>query len=443
MVIVLWAKMIEINGAFWVILTGMLAATSCGLLGSFLVLRKMSLLGDALSHAVLPGIAIAFFFAGHRSILPMFFGAASFGLIATLLIESLTRRWKVQEDASIGIVFTALFALGVVLISAYAGQVDLDQECVLYGEIAFTQWDILLWGEHELGPRPVWILGSICLLNVLFIILFYKELLISSFDAAMAVSVGINATLVHYLLMGAVSLTTVAAFESIGAILVVALLIVPGATAYLWSDRLPVILLLAVLFGLFSAVGGYVLAGYWDASIAGAMVVVLGAFFFLSLLCSPNQGIIARLWQRLNLTLRVAQDHMLLGMVRRAEVQHDDWTPTTLIATAAVWRPLAKMAFKRLVQKDLLGVEAGRVRLLEKGRNTGLNLLRSHRLWESYLSTLGLPEDHVHDPADAVEHFIDEELQQELDSQVVSREVASRVDPQGKLIPKPLKGKES
>jgi manganese/zinc/iron transport system permease protein len=432
--------MIELSGSFWIILTGVLAATSCGLLGTFLVLRKMSMLGDALSHAVLPGIAIAFFFTGHRSILPMFVGAAVFGLITTLLVESLNRRWKVQEDASIGIVFTALFALGVVLISAYAGQVDLDQECVLYGEIAFTQWDILLIGGQEMGPRPVWILGSVCLLNLLLVVLFYKELVISSFDPALAVSVGINATLVHYLLMGAVSLTTVAAFESVGAILVVALLIVPGATAYLWSDRLPIILALSVLFGVIAAVGGYELAGKWDSSIAGAMVVVLGGLFVLSVLGSPNQGMVARLWQRLNLSVRVAQDHMLLGMVRRAEMQRNGWTPQTLTATAAVWRPLARLAFKRLLRQGLVVVNGGHVALSEAGRSAGLNLLRSHRLWETYLSTLGLPEDHLHDPADAVEHFIGEELQQELDAQVAAGEVDKQVDPQGKTIPKPQRG---
>lgn len=233
--------------AFWIILTGALVAGSCGLLGTFLVLRRMSLLGDAISHAVLPGIAIAFLLSGSRAVLPMFLGAAAFGLLTTLLIETMHRRLRVQEDAAIGIAFTALFAVGVILISAWAGNVDLDQECVLYGEIAYTPWDVFIVKGTDMGPRPVWILGFVFLLNLLLISLLFKELKLSSFDPALAAALGFNAALLHYILMGAVSLTTVASFESVGAILVVAMFIVPGASAYLWSDRLKTILVLAVV----------------------------------------------------------------------------------------------------------------------------------------------------------------------------------------------------
>ena len=425
--------MIEISGTFWIIFTAILVASSCSLLGTFLVLRRMALLGDALSHAVLPGIAIAFFLSGSRAVLPMFFGAAVFGLITTFLVEVFYRRWRVPEDAAIGIVFTALFALGVVLISVYAGAVDLDQECVLYGEIAYTPWDVLLWDDTEIGPRPVWILGSVLLLNILLVVCFFKELLISSFDPAMAVSVGISATLMHYLLMGAVSLTTVAAFESVGAILVVAMLIVPGAAAYLWSDSLPKILLTAVLFGVISAVAGYYLASIWDSSIAGAMVVVLGIVFLLSLLLAPRQGVVARIWQRLILSLQMAKDHMLLNMVRRQEVaQAWRWSRSEIIGAAAVWPPIARMAFASLQRAHLLAIADGEVRLNESGRQRGLQLLRNHRLWETYLAQLGLPADHLHDPADAVEHFIDGELLQEIDAEVTD----AQVDPHGKEIPR-------
>ena len=352
--------MIEINGAFWVVLTGALATGSCALLGTFLVLRKMSLLGDALSHAVLPGIVIAFLLTDSRAIVPMFIGAALFGLLTTFLVEMFHRRWNVPEDASIGVVFTALFALGVVLVTVYAGQVDLDQECVLYGEIAYTPWDILLWGETSLGPRPVWILGGVFVLDLLLVVLFYKELKIASFDPAMAVAVGINATLVHYLLMGAVSLTTVAAFESVGAILVVAMLIVPGAAAYLWSDRLPVILCVAVSFGMASALGGYWLAAMWDSSIAGAMVVVVGGIFFVSLFLAPNQGVLARIWQRAKLSVQMAQDHMLLALARRAEVEEQyRLSPDELLGTASVWRGVAQLALRGMERQVLVQRETG------------------------------------------------------------------------------------
>ena len=419
-----------IEGAFWIVLTGVLVTASCSLLGTFLVLRKMSLLGDALSHSVLPGIAVAFLLSGSRAVLPMFFGAAAFGLVTALLVESFHRRWRVQEDAAIGIVFTALFALGVVIITAYAGQVDLDQECVLYGEIAYTPWDLLLWGDKSLGPRPVWILGAVLVINLTVIALLYKEFKISSFDPAMAMSVGINAALMHYLLMGLVALTTVASFESVGAILVVAMLIVPGATAYLWSDRLIAVLGLAVLFGMASAVAGYFLASFWNSSIAGAMVVVIGGIFLFSLLFSPNQGVLARVYQRARLSLQVAQDHMMLALVRREEAGRTGLRPAELVAAAAVWGVLARLAFGNLWRRQLLVQANGLVELSAKGQQAALRLLRNHRLWETYMSHLGLPKDHVHDPADAIEHFISGELAAELGAQISDEQ-----DPQGKQIP--------
>lgn len=426
--------MAEHSDAFWIILTGALAAASCGLLGTFLVLRRMALLGDALSHAVLPGIALAFFLSGSRAVLPMFLGAAAAGLLTALLVDAFHRRWGVQEDASIGIVFTAFFAMGVVMISAYAGQVDLDQECVLYGEIAYTPWDLLRWEGNSVGPRPVWILGGVLLLNLLLVGLCYKELVISSFDPAMAAAVGINAVAIHYLLMGAVSLTTVAAFESVGAILVVALMIVPGAAAYLWSDRLPVILGLAVGFGVVAAAGGYYLASYWDSSIAGAMVVVLGGIFGVSLLLAPDQGLLSRLVQRGHLSLHMAQDHMLLGLVRRAEDRSEScWSQPQVQQAGEVPTWLRGLAFRQLRRQGLVAAGEGGCHLTQAGKQQALRLLRGHRLWETYLNQLGLPEDHVHDAADAVEHFLDDQLRQELSAQVAG----AQVDPQGKRIPDP------
>ena len=421
-----------IEGAFWIVLTGVLVTASCSLLGTFLVLRKMALLGDALSHSVLPGIAVAFLMSGSRAVLPMFFGAAVLGLLTALLVESFHRRWRVQEDAAIGIVFTALFALGVVIITGYAGHVDLDQECVLYGEIAYTPWDLLLWGDTSLGPRPVWILGAVLALNLTVLALLYKEFKISAFDPALAMSVGINATLMHYLLMGLVALTTVASFESVGAILVVAMLIVPGAAAYLWSDRLIAILELAAFFGMVSAVAGYFLASFWNSSIAGAMVVVIGAIFVFSLLFSPNQGVLARLYQRVRLSLQVAQDHVLLALVRREEsgVERVGLRPAELVAVAAVWGVLARLAIGNLRRRRLLREANGRVELSAKGQQAALRLLRNHRLWETYMSQLGLPKDHVHAPADAIEHFIGGELAAELGAQISDEQ-----DPQGKQIP--------
>jgi len=401
--------------SFWIILTGSLVAASCGLLGTYLVIRRMSLLGDAISHAVLPGIALVFLIAQSRAVLPMFIGALIFGLITVYLVELFHRKWAVQEDASIGIVFTALFALGVVLISAYTGNVDLDQECVLYGEIAYTPWDLLLIGDLSLGPRPVWILALVFILNVSFIFAFYKELKIVSFDPAIAVSLGFSATLIHYLLMGAVSITTVAAFESVGAILVVAMLIVPGASAILWSNRLKVNLILAVVFGIFSSFTGYWLASYLNSSIAGSMTVVLGIIFLISFCFAPEQGLISKLLHHWDLGVRMSRDHMLLYMTRaREKDQMEAFSKSALFKAGSTARFVSFLAIRDLLRRKYISLVNDNYTPTRQGYSAGKELLERHRLWEAYLSNLGLPADHLHQPADQIEHYIDESLKENL-----------------------------
>jgi manganese/zinc/iron transport system permease protein len=277
------------GNSFWIILTGALVAGSCAILGSYLILRKMAMVGDAISHAVLPGIVIAFFITGSRSAVPMLLGAGAFGLLTTFLIEFFHRRGKLQSDAAIGVTFTFFFALGVILVSAFASQIDLDTDCVLYGELAYVPLDIwLLANGTNLGPRTVWIMLSILLLILTFVILFYKELFLSTFDPAFASAIGISTSFWHYALMGMVSLTTVAAFESVGAILVMAFLIVPPATAYLLTRDFKIMLFLSAGIGVLVAFLGYYLAVYLDASIAGSMASVAGTCFFCVFLIKKN-----------------------------------------------------------------------------------------------------------------------------------------------------------
>ncbi|MEX2639953.1 MAG: metal ABC transporter permease [Balneolales bacterium] len=280
-----------ISPTAWILLTGSLAAASCALVGCFLLLKKMSMMGDAISHAVLPGIVIAFLFTASRNTLPMLIGAGAFGLLTVYLTEFLSKKGRLMQDTSMGLVFTSLFAFGVILISLFASHVDLDQECVLYGELAYTPWDVWYWGETSMGPRPTWILGSVLLLNIVFVISSFKELKVYTFDRELALALGLPVTLIHYALMGSVSFSTIAAFESVGAILVVALLIVPPATAYLLTQNLKVMIVLAMAIGVASAIGGYFLALLVNGAIAGAIAVVTGIFFTIAFLFSPRDGI--------------------------------------------------------------------------------------------------------------------------------------------------------
>ncbi|PID38935.1 MAG: hypothetical protein CSA65_04670 [Proteobacteria bacterium] len=287
---------------------GVVVASACALVGSFLLLRRMAMLGDAISHAVLPGIVVAFLISGSRSAPIMLLGAASVGLITVGLIGALQRSRRVSDDAAIGVVFPLLFALGVVLVSRYAGKVHLDLDCILHGEIAFAALDQLVIGGTLLGPRALWIGGVVLALDVLLVTLLFKELKLTSFDPALAAALGFSPLLVQQLLLGAVSFTVVGSFEAVGAILVVAMLVVPPATAYLLTDRLGTMVLLSMLLAAAAALGGYAVAARYDLSIAGSMATASGALFVLAFVLAPKHGLLGRLlgWRRSRRRLRRA-----------------------------------------------------------------------------------------------------------------------------------------
>jgi len=260
-------------------LTAIFTAISCAVLGAFLVLRKMTMVGDAISHAVLPGIAIAYLLSQSRASLPMFLGAALVGVFATVIIEILSKKWKVQSDASIGMTFTTLFALGVVLITFWSDKVDLDQECVLYGEIAFVPFNTWTMAGKSMGPIALWTSGILLILVLIYTLVGYKGLLMSSFNADYAAVLGIGIGAWNLSLMSMVSLATVVSFESVGAILVVALLVAPAASAYLISSQLKTMIGLSALFGFTGSLGGYFLSAALDTSIAGGIATTLGVQF--------------------------------------------------------------------------------------------------------------------------------------------------------------------
>ena len=285
------------SDTFVILLVGCMVASSCALVGTFLVLRKMALLGDAISHSVLPGIAIGFLLTQSRSSLVMVAGAGALGVLTVFLVERLQRSGRLYADASIGVVFPALFAVGVILISRYASMIDLDLDCVLYGEIAYTPWDLVVVAGRTVGPRALWVTGLTLLLNLAVVGLFFKELKLVSFDPGLCEALGFRPVRLHYLLMALVSVTVVAAFESVGAILVVAMLVVPPCVAYLLVDRLILMLVTAVAAGCIAVFAGYGVARLVDGSIAGGMAVAAGGLFILAFLFSPRYGLVAS-WLR-------------------------------------------------------------------------------------------------------------------------------------------------
>lgn len=278
-----------------IVLTAILSAVACALPGCFLVLRRMSMMGDAISHAVLPGLAVAFLLTHSRDSLTMFLGAALVGVLTAVFVEAVHRHGHVEESAAMGVVFTSLFALGLVLLVRSANHVDLDASCVLYGAMELVPLDIVEFGGVEI-PRAALKMGAMVLFNAFFIVLFYKELTLSTFDPALADTLGISSKWMNLLLMALVAITAVAAFESVGSILVIAMLIVPAATAQLLTQRLASFLWVAVATAVLSACLGHLgaitvppLFGFEDTNTAGMMAVACGLLFALAAVFAPKR----------------------------------------------------------------------------------------------------------------------------------------------------------
>ncbi len=275
-----WTRDFVFTG--WIVLMGFFATAACGLIGNYLLLRRMALVGDAISHSILPGLVVAFMIFKTNATWVMFAGAFAAGIVTVLLIEFIHKQSRIKPDAAICIAFTILFAIGVALMSglAQSGSIHIDADCVLYGEIAFVPLEPpAVWRGIELGPPSVIRMGLVLLATLAAIAVFYKELLITSFDAALAKSLGMRAGFWHYALMGALTTAVVSAFEAVGAILAVAMLIVPPMFAAQLSNRLPMRLALTVLHAALSALIGVHLSVWLQCSTAGAMVVAAAALF--------------------------------------------------------------------------------------------------------------------------------------------------------------------
>jgi manganese/zinc/iron transport system permease protein len=285
------------SNSLTIIITAGLVATACGLLGPLLVLRRQALMSDAVSHAVLPGIVLVFILFATRAPLPVILGAAAFGVVCVLAVDALRSTGLVKVDAAIGIVFPALFALGVIGITTFARGAHIDLDATVYGEIAFAPFRTVEIAGFEVA-RSIPLLGAIVLANVVLLAALWKELKVATFDPEFARTAGFSPRLLSRLVLVAVAVTAVVSFESVGAILVVTMLIVPAVAAYLLAQRLLAMIALTVAIGWVAAIGGYESARALDASIAGAMGLVATACFVAALMLSPRYGILARALQR-------------------------------------------------------------------------------------------------------------------------------------------------
>jgi ABC-type Mn2+/Zn2+ transport system permease subunit len=424
----------DLDQAFRTIAVGVACSVPCALLGCYLVLRRLSLLGDAISHAVLPGIALGFLLTGSVTGPAIVLGAMAVGVLTAVLTQALNSLGRVPEDAGMGVVFTTLFALGVILITNFAAHTDLDPGCALYGQMEFVAAagnDFNLFGLAL--PRALLTMAPVLALTVAFVLLLWKELKLVAFDPDLAAAIGIPAGVVYYLLMAMVAGATVAAFEAVGAILVVAMLIVPAATAHLLTDRLAWMMAWAAAVAVLTAVFGYLAAAWLDTSTAGMMAVVAGAQFALAVLFAPRHGALSKVLRTARLALRIAGEDVLALLYRREEAAEPEMALAELRRAAGGMTGRLAVSVLRW-QGQLAATPEGRVRLTVPGRRRAESLVRAHRLWEAYAGeNLGLPPDHLHEPATRMEHYIGPELQSELAEQLGR----PGVDPHGKAIPPP------
>lgn len=416
-----------------------LAAATCGLLGNFLLLRRMSLMGDAISHSVLPGLVVAFLVTGTRSPLAMFAGAAIAGLATVLLIEAIRRHGRVEPGAAMGVVFSLFFALGVLLIErASARQVDLDPDCVLHGQLETLVWygapkewsEILAWDTLAAAPATLWTLVGVGMASALFVAILFKELRLAAFDPALATAQGFSAGLLHAMLMGFVAAATVASFEAVGSILVVAMLVCPAATARMLTDRLSSQVWMSVAIAIASAWLGYLAAtavpaafGLDSVNAAGSIAVVSGLLLAVAAMAGPEHGVVVRVLRRRRFARSIACEDLLAALYRAREAGRDE---VDLAAASALLAPArATDAIRRAEQRGWIARRADRLTLTDAGIVESASLVRRHRLWETYLvEEAGLAPDHVHDTAEKLEHA------------PIDIDLDAATDPQGKRIPR-------
>lgn len=415
------ASLFEILSEVWAIraiVASSMVGLMCGVLGCFIVLRNMSLVGDALAHAILPGVVIAFLLVGY-SALAFFAGAVVAGLVTAFLITLIQQRVKTKNDAAVGIVFTSMFSLGVILISRIARNdgVHLDLKDFLFGyALGVSDTDLMLT-------------GLVMLYVLLSVAVFYRYLFSSTFQDVVAQTMGIPVKLLHYFLMLLLSFAVVASLQTVGVILVVAMLITPAATALLLSQRLGRVLFIAGFIGMLSAIFGMVVAVWLNTPPGPAMALVATLFYVLTVIFAPRRGLVAKAWYRIQ-RRRLTEKEDILKRVFRQNQKHGvadaKHIREDLDLGRAAWnRQLSGLRAKGLMNQTEL-------RLTDAGKLLAIKMVRAHRLWETYLNQeVGLTPDQIHAEAERLEHLLTDEMLDRVDEELGYPEM----DPHGSVIP--------
>ncbi len=405
------------------LLASVLVLVGCTILGNFLVLRRQSLMGDALSHTVLPGVVGAYLVFGSRDPFGLFIGALVAGLLTVTSIEALRRYGRIESNTAMGVVFSIAFAVGVVLIRVgHTDHVDLDPNCVLYGQLELLVWfdapssfpDVGFTDVYHAMPSSIWSLLIMVLLSGLFVLSCFKELRLASFDPGLARTLGFSSRAINMVLMLLVSVATVASFEAVGSVLVIAALLVPPSTARLFTDRLKSQILVSILVAFFCAVFGYLMSTWipllWQGEslkASGTITVVSGIVFGCSLLFSPRYGY----WMQRARTRQLADQVAIEDVVVLLHKSHR--TAENFSWSTIDPRILALATKRGFLQSPI----AGQYFLTNAGQNLALEVQGRRSRWLNYLVTeAGLAPDHAPGTAEHLEHLGDDLLQKSVDT---------------------------
>lgn len=413
----------------YALLGAMLLGLACGLLGSFLVVRQMALVGDALSHAVLPGVALGFLWNASKDPLAIFVGATIAGLLGTLTVSAITRTTRIKEDTALGMVLAGYFSLGMCLVTRLQKSPSGNQSGItsfLFGQAA------------ALKPGDLWLMATICALVTAIVVVAYKELLLVSFDPVFSRVCGLPARWFDHLLMLLLAFSVVISLQAVGVVLVSAMLITPAATASLLTDRFHRMLLYSAAIGIGSGITGAFLSFLGSNLPTGPLMVLAASTSFAAVfLFAPRRGVVSRWWRDLSQSHRIARENTLKAVFHILEELKFGTETVSLLELASrrrVTLEVAEQEARSLAGNQLatMGADEASISLTPAGWQRACEIVRNHRLWELYLTqAVEIPADHVHDDAERIEHVLGADAVRELERRL---SFAKR-DPHGRPIP--------
>ena len=359
----------------------LVTAIACSIIGVFLVLRRLSMLADAISHSILLGIVLAYFVVKDITSVYLVFGAAIFGIITVFSIESLSNTKLVKNDDAVGIVFPMFFALAVILITKYARNVHLDVDIVLLGEVIMAPLNTVNFLGMEI-PKSLLQMSVMGLINLSFIVIFFKELKLTTFDTEFAKISGFSEVLLFYGLMTLTSFTTVVAFEAVGAILVISFLIAPAASAYLISKNLRTMIIISVLYAIINSILGFVIAMYYNLSMSGMSATIAGITFFITFLFNKN-GFLMKIITRKRKRIEFKKDAFLMhvGNHQQEENSKEELGINTIYKHLSWEKEDIEKYSNILIEENKILIDEGVYKLTEKGKIIYISLLKDYGLW--------------------------------------------------------------